>query len=139
MTIYRAIQSDLRHVLQTVPGLPAVVHWQGRPFTREHGVTYVQERLQPVDANVASLGAHGNTRELWNYLIDLFTPSGDGIFTSYDLSDAVRRTFHAGRTIGSAAIFGRVTDARISPILTGSDWHQLPVTITGFTYRETVA
>lgn len=138
MSIIGPLQSDLRARLQTVPGLPGVFHFQGVPFSRQRGQGYVQERLQPVASEVVSLGTYGNTRETFNYLVDIYAPAEDPLFDLYDMADRVRAHFFVGSGVGPAHAFGRVTNTTAAAMLAQADWFQLPVTITGFVHRETV-
>lgn len=139
MNVMGPLQSDLRHRLRLVPGIPQVFHWQGVPFERQRGVAYVQERLQPVAADVVSLGTYGNTRETFNYLVDVYAPAEGPLFDLYALGDAIRGHFFAGSGVGPPAAFGRVTNAVVTAMIAQTDWFQLPVTITGFVHRETVS
>jgi hypothetical protein len=139
MNVIGPLQADLRFRLQRVPGLPQVFHWQGKPFERQRGVAYVQERLQPVAADVVSLGTYGNTRETFNYLVDIYAPAEGPLFDLYALGDAVRAHFFVGSGVGPQDAFGRVTNAVVTSMIAQADWFQLPVTITGFVHRETVS
>jgi len=135
---YSDVRSDLRTLLLTVSGLPAVA-WESRSYTPKVGVAYIEERLMPLGSPVATQGTTGWIREEFTYHLVLFSPMAEtGLFEHEDLVGEIRKTFYPGYKIGGGinTYAGIIEEARRGPVDSEPDWRSTDIDVDGYFHRS---
>lgn len=127
-TAYNDIRAALTTRLQAMTGLPAVA-WEGKPYSRATGTTYIQPYVLIAEPTQAEIGLSGANRQAGVYHINVFIPAGAGIGAGLTLADTLCTWFKRGTQMTYNCIVVTSTKAFISPALTEPDWLQIPVQI----------
>jgi len=138
-SIWRPIRADLRRILLSVPGCPAM-KWEGKRYNPTAGIPYGREKLSTGTATTETLGSLGHTQENGIYMLDFLWPANGLTSEAEDFADRVRLTFWHGREIASSgADFirgGVLTSWRMDAVEDDASY-QIPVRVEFYIRRRT--
>jgi hypothetical protein len=126
--IHRALVANLK-ALTDLEELS--VSWENVPFTPAAGEAWLREKFAPDRMAQTTLGSEGYNRLPGIYMIDVFTPVGQGWKDAEDLAEIVLAAFPRGVVLTDADTGVQVrversyrTAAREEP-----SWFHVPVTV----------
>ena len=132
MSVYGEIRASLESHVGNVPGIPGPAHraWQNVRFEPTTGITWVRVTFQPTRRRPQDVTANGLQRNDGLFLIDVFTPEGNGPSSAETLVDSIVNTFEAGTILQSNGVTTFIEYAEVNRAPNqDSPWFQVSVTV----------
>ena len=132
MSVYGEIRASLESHVGNVPGIPGPAHraWQNVRFEPTTGTSWVRITFQPTRRRPQDVTANGLQRNDGLFLIDVFTPEGNGPSPAETLADSVVDTFESGTNLQSNGVTTLIEYAEIDRAPNqDSPWFQVSVTV----------
>jgi hypothetical protein len=119
--IHRALAAKLE-------SLGKAVSWENVPFT-PNGSAWLREKFAPDRTAQTTLGSNGHNRLPGIYMIDVFTPVGQGWKDAEDLAETVMAAFPRGAVLTDSGVQVRVERSYRTAARQEPKWFHVPVTV----------
>lgn len=132
MSVYGDIRSALESQVANISGVPSAANraWQNVQFTPTTGTSWIRMTFQPTRRRPQDVTADGLQRFDGLFLIDIFSPEGNGPAAAETLADATVDAFEAGTVLSANGQVLMIEYAEIDRAPNqDSPWFQVPVTI----------
>lgn len=130
---YYEARSLLRERLLALPNLntlfPGGIEWQGEPYQSVDGNAYVRETLKPGQSRRAGPGPMSFIRNSALYLLDIFSPSFNGVEGTDSLGDIILSHFWPGLALPGSSTVVKIISSSAGDGPPDSSWRMNSITI----------